>query len=248
MHRMDPRSKLIIAVIYIFAIFTVRNLLMFLAIASLFGLMLYLSSVPPSYLLRGVRPLLFIIIFTAVVHLFFTPGLELFRLWKIAITREGLVQGILISLKLVLLVMSASLLTLTTSPMRITDGIERLLLPFSRFGVPARELAMMMTIALRFIPTLTEETDKIIKAQIARGADFESGNIILRARNMMALLIPLFVCSFRRADELALAMESRGYRGVQTQRTTMREMRMTALDYWALSIVLAAALVAAIAR
>ncbi|MHB1419566.1 MAG: energy-coupling factor transporter transmembrane component T family protein [Bacillota bacterium] len=242
-HRMDPRSKVIIAILYIIAIFMAKNPLIFLAIAALFGCVLYLSQVSPLFLLRGLRPLLFIIIFTAVVHLLTTPGMELFGVWKITVTREGIYQAAMVSLKLILLVISASLLTLTTSPVRLTDGIESILLPFSKVGVPARELAMMMTIALRFIPTLFEETDKIMKAQIARGADFESRRIFLRARNIMALLIPLFVSCFRRADDLIQAMESRGYRGGQTRRTSMREMHFSSLDYWALSMMMGVTLI-----
>lgn len=169
------------------------------------------------------------------INIFMTAGEVVFRIGPFTITEEGLYQAFFMALRLIFLVMGTSLLTLTTSPIALTDGIEHILNPFKRIGVPAHELAMMMTIALRFIPTLLEETDKIMKAQIARGADFESGNLISRAKGLVPLLVPLFISSFRRADELAMAMEARCYRGGEN-RTRMKELKTHGKDYFALSI------------
>jgi len=180
--------------------------------------------------LRGLRPIFLIIAVTFVINLLMTPGKIIFQVSFIKITEEGLRQAGFMAIRLTLLIMGTSLLTLTTSPIILTDGIESLLSPFKRFGVPAHELAMMMTIALRFIPTLMEETEKIMKAQKSRGADFESGNIINRAKNLVPLLVPLFISAFRRADELAMAMEARCYRGGDN-RTRMRELKIEMGDY-----------------
>src|SRR5699024_7205545 len=172
-----------------------------------------ISRVPILYVLRGLKPLMVIITITFLINVFMTKGVVLFKIGPLTVTEEGLSYGIFMALRLIFLVTGTSLLTLTTSPISLTDGIEKLLSPFKVIGLPAHELAMMMTIALRFIPTLLEETDKVMKAQMARGADFESGNIINRAKNLVPLLVPLFVNYFRRADELAMAMEARCYRG-----------------------------------
>ncbi|MEW6189490.1 MAG: energy-coupling factor transporter transmembrane component T, partial [Actinomycetota bacterium] len=178
------------------------------------------------------KPLRLIIIFTFAMHLLFTSGTILMKLGPLRITQEGLQMGVFICIRLILLLLGTSLLTLTTTPIELTDGLEYLLSPFRRLKIPAHELAMMMTIALRFIPTLVMETDKIMKAQMARGADFESGNILRRARSFLPLLIPLFVSAFRRADELALGMESRCYRGGEG-RTRLKALEMSGKDWLA---------------
>jgi len=188
-------------------------------------------------MLKGLRPLLFFILLTAILNLFMTDGEEIFRFYFIRITAEGVHFAAFMVLRIVFLIIVSSILTLTTSPIRLTDGLERLLNPFKRIGLPAHELAMMMTIALRFIPTLLEETDKIMKAQSARGSDFESGNILRRAKAMIPILVPLFVSAFRRADELATAMECRCYRGGEG-RTRLNELATTNLDGYAILFVI----------
>jgi energy-coupling factor transport system permease protein len=188
------------------------------------------SGIPALAVLRGLKPLLFIIAITVFFNMIMTPGEVVYRLGFINITKEGLRQAGFMALRLIFLVTGTSLLTLTTSPIALTDGIESVLNPFRRIGVPAHELAMMMTIALRFIPTLMEETEKIMKAQMARGADFESGNILRRAKNLVPLLVPLFVNAFRRADELATAMEARCYRGGEG-RTRLKPLIYRRTDY-----------------
>jgi len=182
-----------------------------------------------SYLLKGLKPIFIILVFTVGLHLFMTPGEELVRFIGLTITLEGVEKAAFMALRLIFLVLFASLLTLTTAPMSLTDGLEKLLTPFAKIGLPAHELAMMMSIALRFIPTLIDETDKIMKAQKARGADFESGNVWQRAKSMIPLLVPLFVSAFRRADELAMAMEARCYRGSQG-RTRMKQLQYRPTD------------------
>ena len=186
-----------------------------------------------QYILKSLKPVMFLILFTAVINLFFTGGDDVvFEFSFLKVTKSGLYSALFMALRVIILVTATSLLTYTTSPILLTDGIEKLLEPFSKIGVPAHELAMMMTIALRFIPTLLEETDKIIMAQKARGADFESGNFVRRAKSLIPILVPLFISSFRRADELATAMECRCYRGGKN-RTRLRELRFTRLDAYA---------------
>ena len=237
-HRMDPRMKLILTIAYIVGVFMVGNLPGYaLALAFLY-LIVRVAGISFKYLVKGVRPLRFIILFTFVLNLFFVQGeTPIFTIGFFTLTREALHNAIFFALRLVFLVMGTSVLTLTTSPVQLTDGLERLLRPLQRFHFPAHELAMMMTIALRFIPTLLEETDKIQKAQMARGADFETGNLIARAKAMIPLLVPLFVSAFRRANDLAMAMEARCYRGGD-HRTRLRELAYTRLDlYGALAMV-----------
>jgi len=188
-----------------------------------------LAEVPPRMLFRGLRPVLFLLLLTFALQLFLTPGEELFSAGPLTATWEGLRMGVFMVLRLLLLLVMASLLTLTTSPVSLTDGLENILAPFRFVGLPAHELAMMMTIALRFIPTLMEEADKIMKAQMARGADFETGNPLRRVRSLVPLLVPLFVSAFRRADELATAMESRCYRGGEN-RTRLNRLTAGPLD------------------
>ena len=231
-HRMDPRMKLILTIIYIVGVFMVANLLGYAIALAFLYLVVRLSGIRFSYLLKGVKPLRFIIIFTFLLNLFFVQGeTPLVSLGFFTLTLEAVENAVYFALRLVFLVMGTSVLTLTTSPVRLTDGLERLMHPLSRFHFPSHELAMMMTIALRFIPTLLEETDKIKKAQMARGADFESGNLLARAKAMIPLLVPLFVSAFKRANDLAMAMEARCYRGGD-HRTRLRELKYTKLDLY----------------
>ncbi len=234
-HKMDPRIKIIITFLYIVSLFVVNNFVGYIYVIAFLLSAILISKVPITYILKGLKPLMILIGITFMINIFMTAGEVIFRLGPFTVTEEGLYQAIFMALRLIFLVMGTSLLTLTTSPIALTDGIEHILNPFKRIGVPAHELAMMMTIALRFIPTLLEETDKIMKAQIARGADFESGNLISRAKGLVPLLVPLFISSFRRADELAMAMEARCYRGGEN-RTRMKELKTQGKDYFALSI------------
>ncbi|MBE3102091.1 MAG: energy-coupling factor transporter transmembrane protein EcfT [Firmicutes bacterium] len=235
-HKLDPRTKLVITFLFIVIIFFIRFYTGYLFILSFMLLTILLSKIPIKYVMKGLKPLLFIILLTFFINLFFTPGDNVvFRLWIFVVTLEGLKQGIFMALRLIFLVTGTSLLTLTTSPIALTDGIEMLLNPLKVIKFPAHELAMMMTIALRFIPTLLEETDKIMKAQMARGADFESGNIIQRAKSLVPLLVPLFISAFRRADELAMAMEARCYRG-GGNRTRMKILTVETRDYAAYGV------------
>ena len=229
-HRLDPRTKLVGMIAYIIMVFVVRQIYVF-ALPALFTLaVILLARVPVSYVLRSLKPIRLLLVFMFVINLFMVKtGDELVSFWIIRITEGGLRQAVFITLRLVLLLLGTSLMTLTTTPIALTDGLERLLLPLSRIGFPAHELAMMMTIALRFIPTLIEEADKIMKAQMARGADFESGNLIKRAKSMVPVLVPLFISAFRRADELAMAMESRCYHGGEG-RTRLHVLRFKAAD------------------
>ena len=225
-HRLDPRTKLLLMSAYIVAVFIVGNLWLFTLVAAYVIGVTAIAGVPVSYLWRSLKPLRFNLIFMFAINLLVTAtGDTLFEWWIIKITTGGLRQAVYISLRLILLVSGTSLMTLTTTPIALTDGLERLLSPFAKMGFPAQELAMMMTIALRFIPTLIEEADKITKAQTARGADFEAGSLIDRAKAMVTILVPLFVSAFRRADELAMAMESRCYHGGEGR------TRMTVLKY-----------------
>lgn len=233
-HRLDPRAKLLSVTALVTVLFFVRGFLGYGLVALFLGLAIVLSRISLLYLIRGLRPLWLIIAITLALHLFMTEGRVLAYLGPLKITYEGLFRGLLMTTRLVLLIALTSLLTLSTSPIALTDGIESLLKPFRRFGVPAHELAMMMTIALRFIPTLLEEADKIMKAQMARGADFESGHLMQRAKNLIPLLVPLFVGAFRRADELATAMEARCYRGGEG-RTKFRPLVMGRTDWYALA-------------
>lgn len=229
LHRLDPRAKILLTLVLIVTLFLITDWPGYAVFAGLIAAAAAVSRIRTRYLVKGLRPLTFILLFTFGLHLFMDPGRTLFALGPVRATWEGLVQGVLISIRLALLVVATSLLTLTTSPIALTDGIESLLGPGKAVGVPAHELAMMMTIALRFIPTLLEEADKIMKAQTARGADFETGGIVQRAKALVPILVPLFVSAFRRADELAVAMEARCYRGGKG-RTRLRSLRFTVAD------------------
>ena len=237
-HRLDPRTKIAGVTAFMVVIFVARDFLGYgLLTLFLVGIIL-LARIPLGFVLRGLRPIIFLLVLTVVLNMFFSGvdgGTVVFRIWRLTATREGIVRALFIAARLILLVGVTSLLTFTTSPVELTDGIERLLRPFRRIGVPAHELAMMMTIALRFIPTLLEETEKIMKAQMARGAVFDRGGVLRRARALVPVLVPLFVSAFRRADELALAMEARCYRGGE-KRTRMRELRFAPRDAAALVV------------
>lgn len=233
-HLLDPRIKIIITFLFVILIFFVKTYLGYGMVFLFLAAVIAISKIPPKYVLKGLKPLLFIIILTFILNVFFTSGeTVIWSLGRVKVTQEGLRQGIFMAFRLILLVTGTSMLTLTTSPIDLTDGIESLLKPLKIIRFPVHELAMMMTIALRFIPTLLEETDKIMKAQMARGADFESGNIIQRAKALVPLLVPLFISAFRRADELAMAMEARCYRGGDN-RTRMKVLKTHPRDYIAL--------------
>ena len=230
-HRLDPRIKLILTIVFIVVVFMAKTLLGYALILGFVYMTSRLANVPFRMLLRGLKPLRLIILLTFLLNLFFTPGETVWvEFWVIRIAKEGFLQAAFYSLRLVFLVIGTSLLTLTTSPVSLSDAIEILLSPLKKIHFPAHELAMMMTIALRFIPTLLEETDKIMKAQMARGADFESVNLISRAKAMVPLLVPLFVSAFRRAGDLAMAMESRCYHGGEG-RTRLRVLKITRHDW-----------------
>ena len=235
-HRLDPRIKLILTIVFIVAVFMAKTFAGYALILAFIWMVSRVANVPFRMLLRGLKPLRLIILLTFLLNLFFTPGETVWvQFWIIRITKEGFLQATFYSLRLAFLVLGTSLLTLTTSPVALSDGIELLLTPLKKIHFPAHELAMMMTIALRFIPTLLEETDKIMKAQMARGADFESGNLISRAKAMVPLLVPLFVSAFRRAGDLAMAMESRCYHGGEG-RTRLRVLKITRNDWIACGV------------
>ena len=236
-HRLDPRMKIILTILMIVAVFMVHSLVGYAIVLGFVYLTARMANVPFKLLIKGLKPLRLILILTFLLNLFFNSGETVLFHWSfITLTAEGLSTAVHYTLRLGFLVLGTSLLTLTTSPVTLADGIELLLSPFKRFHFPAHELAMMMTIALRFIPTLLEEADKIMKAQMARGADFESGNLMARAKAMIPLLVPLFVSAFRRAGDLAMAMEARCYHGGEN-RTRLRVLRITRNDYLALAAV-----------
>jgi energy-coupling factor transport system permease protein len=232
-HKLDPRAKILISLFYIVDLFLVNNFKGYIFIVVFTVSSIIISKVSFKYIFKGLKPIFVLIIITALLNIFMTDGKTLVFKWQfLTVYKEGLVLAAFMVIRLIFLIVGTSLLTLTTSPIELTDGIEQLMNPLKKIGVPAHELAMMMTIALRFIPTLIDETDKIMKAQMARGADFESGNIIQRARNLIPLLVPLFISSFRRADELAMAMEARCYRGGEG-RTRMKILKLTGRDFTA---------------
>lgn len=229
-HRLDPRTKLIMLIVYITALFLVQNWAGYGVVILFLALTVSISRIPLKSLFSGLKPLIFIMIFTGVLNLFFTTGeTVLISLWKITITLEGVIRAVFMILRIMLLVIGTFLLTYTTSPIALTDGLESLLSPLKLIHLPVHELSMMMCIALRFIPTLIEETDKIMSAQKARGADFETGNLIQRVKAMIPILVPLFIGAFRRADELATAMECRCYHG-GNGRTKMKMLRYSGRD------------------
>ncbi len=242
-HRLDPRTKLIWVILYIVALFCAKSYVSYALVAVVLILMLCLSHIRLGVIVKGLKPLLIIIVLTGLLNLFYTQGTPLVSFWIFTITREGVRNAVFMIARIVMLIFGTFLLTYTTSPIALTDALELLLGPLKRIGLPVHELAMMMCIALRFIPTLISETDKIISAQKARGADFESGNLLRRAKALIPILVPLFISAFRRADELAVAMEARCYRGGEG-RTRMKQLVMQLRDYIALA--LGAAFVAAV--
>ena len=228
-HRLDPRVKIICTFIYMIGIFFVEDFIMYVPIVLFLLVTIYAARLNPMIMIRSLKPLLFVIIFTAVLNILITPGEVIFSVWKIQVSKEGLERAAFMAIRIVLLVMGTSILTLTTSAISLTDGLEGVMSPLKVFKFPAHELSMMISIALRFIPTLFEEADKIRKAQMARGADFDTGNIMQKAKSMIPLLVPLFLNSFKRADDLSIAMVSRCYRGAEG-RTKLNPLKLEAKD------------------
>jgi energy-coupling factor transport system permease protein len=232
LHKLDPRTKIILAILFIVAVFLVNNPAGFLLLLLFVVFLVAVSRISFKVVLRGIKPIIFVLIFTSLINLFMTVGEgdPLFKLWIIKIYKEGIIKAVFMSVRVILLIVGTSMfLTYTTSPIALTDGIESLLKPLKYIGVPVHLFAMMMTIALRFIPTLVEETEKIMNAQKSRGADFTSGGLIKRAKALVPILIPLFVSSFKRAEELATAMECRCYRG-DVNRTKYIELKYKSVD------------------
>lgn len=228
-HRADPRTKILLVMLFIITLVCVRAWVSYAIIALYLVLVIANSKISPQLIFRGLRPLVLIVAFTGVFNLFYTPGRTLFSLGPVAITWEGMETALFLVIRILFLVVGSSMLTYTTAPIDLTDGLERLLAPLRHLHVPVHELVMMMSIALRFIPTLVEETQKIMNAQKARGADFESGNLIQRGKALVPILVPLFISSFRRAEELATAMECRLYHGGEG-RTRMRQLHFSSAD------------------
>ncbi len=222
-HRLDPRTKIVGTLLYIVSLFLFDNMICFALTLLLLASVIIASRVPFSFMVRGLRSIVILLIFTGILNVFLTPGETVFKIWKITATKEGIKLAIFMIIRLILLIIGSSVMTLTTTPSALTDGLEKLMRPLRLIKVPVHEIAMMMSIALSFIPILVEETNKIMKAQMARGADFESGNIVRRAKAMIPILVPLFVSAFRRANELSYAMESRCYRGGEG-RTKMKPL------------------------
>lgn len=222
-HRLDPRVKLIATLVYIISLFVVKNYIGYAVCFIFLATVIALSKVPVKFMVRGMKAILFLLIITVIFNLFLTPGETLLSFWIFTITKEGVKQAFTMAVRLSMLIIGSSVMTLTTTPNNLTDGLESVMKPLKKIKVPVHEIAMMMSIALRFIPILLEETDKIMKAQIARGADFESGNLIKKAKSMVPLLVPLFISAFRRANDLAMAMEARCYQGGEG-RTKMKPL------------------------
>lgn len=237
-HKLDPRVKLMAALLYIISLFTFRGIAGFILVSIFLVFMIRLSKVPFSYMVKGLKAIVILMVITAAFNLFLTPGEDvLVHFWIFTITMEGVKNAVFMLVRLIYLIVGTSIMTLTTTPNQLTDGLEKALMPLSKIKVPVHAIAMMMSIALRFIPILIEETDIIMKAQMARGADFENGNLIRRAKSMVPLLVPLFVSAFRRADDLAMAMEARCYVG-GSGRTKMKPLRYTKRDYMAYLILI----------
>ena len=230
LHRLDPRTKIVLLFFFLAAIFVFESPLAYAALTAFTAALIAVSRVPLLLMLKALKPLSWIIAFTFVIHLVSTPGDAFFHVWIFDLTWQGAAKGFFIALRLALLILLSALLTYTTSPLALTDALETLMQPAKRVGVPAHEIAMMMTIALRFVPTLIEEADKIMKAQQARGADLTEGSVIERVKGFVPVLVPLFISAFRRADDLALAMEARCYRG-GVGRTQMKALRISSIDY-----------------
>lgn len=235
LHRLDPRVKFIGTFLFLISLFVADSFWGYALATAFLAAAIGLSKVPVKFMLKGLKPLFIILLITVLFNLFLIPGEVLWSVGFVKITREGMVQAVKIGIRLIYLVIGSSIMTLTTTPNQLTDGMEKILAPLNKLKVPVHEISMMMSIALRFIPILMEETDKIMKAQIARGADFESGNLIQRAKSMVPLLVPLFISAFRRADDLAMAMEARCYHGGDN-RTQMKPLVYHRRDYIAYGI------------
>ena len=237
LHRMDPRVKLTATLLYIVSLFIVKNYIGYMIAAIFLLLCILLSKVPVKFMIRGMKSLLILMVIASIFNLISVPGEVLFTVWKFNISKEGIITAIKMVIRLVFLIMGSSVMTLTTTPNNLTDGLERVMKPLKVIKVPVHEIAMMMSIALRFIPILMEETDKIMKAQMARGVDFETGGLIKKAKNMVPLLVPLFVSAFRRANDLAMAMEARCYMGGEG-RTKMKPLKYERRDILAYIVLL----------
>jgi energy-coupling factor transport system permease protein len=235
-HRLDPRVKLGTTLLFIISLFIFNGIAGYAVAALFLFIVIKLSKVPFKFMVRGMKAIVFLLIITIIFNLFLTTGTPLITIWKFTITYEGVRMAGLLAVRLCFLIMGSSVMTLTTTPNQLTDGLEKMLTPLKKIKVPVHEIAMMMSIALRFIPILMEETDKIMKAQLARGADFENGNLIKRVKAMVPLLVPLFISAFRRANDLAMAMEARCYRGGE-HRTKMKPLKYAKRDYVAYGIV-----------
>lgn len=235
-HRLDPRVKLGTTLLFIVSLFIFKGAAGYAVAALFLALVIKLSKVPFKFMVKGMKAIVFLLLITIVFNLFLTPGEPLVSIWKLTITKQGLSMALLLSVRLSFLIIGSSVMTLTTTPNQLTDAMEKMLSPLKKLKVPVHEVAMMMSIALRFIPILMEETDKIMKAQLARCADFESGNLIKKAKSMVPLLVPLFIAAFRRANDLAMAMEARCYRGGE-HRTKMKPLHYEKRDYVAYMIV-----------
>ena len=237
LHKLDPRVKLVTTIVFLIALFVADDWVGYLVATVFLVAVIKLSKVPFHFMVKGLKAIFFILLITMFFNLFLTPGdVVLVQIWRLKITDKGLHTAIFMAIRLIYLILGSSVMTLTTTPNDLTDGLEKLMSPLKKLHVPVHEVAMMMSIALRFIPILLEETDKIMKAQIARGADFENGNLIQKAKNLVPLLVPLFISAFRRANDLAMAMEARCYRGGEG-RTKMKPLVYAKRDYYAYGVV-----------
>ena len=236
-HRMDPRVKLFGTLVFLISVFAYKGIVGFAIVTLFLAALISISKVPFRYMIKGLRAIMVLMLITALFNLFLTPGEVLIQVWKLKITKEGVMSAIRMAIRLTYLILGTSLMTLTTTPNQLTDGLEKALKPLAKIHVPVHEISMMMSIALRFIPILIEETDKIMKAQMARGASFDEGNIIKKAKSLIPLLVPLFVSAFRRANDLAMAMEARCYCGGDG-RTKMKPLRYQSLDYQAYAVLI----------
>ena len=235
-HRLDPRVKLFATLIYVISLFCAKGVFGFGISVLFLAVVIRLSKVPFKFMVKGLKAIMILMIITAAFNVFLTPGEVLVSFWIFKITKEGLKNAVMMTARLIFLILGTSIMTLTTTPNQLTDGLEKALRPLNKIKIPVHAIAMMMSIALRFIPKLVEETDKIMKAQMARGADFESGNLLKRVKNMIPLLVPLFVSAFRRADDLAMAMEARCYHGGEG-RTKMKPLTYARRDYIAYTVI-----------
>ena len=236
-HKLDPRVKLFGTLIYVISLFCIKGIVGFVVATCFMAGVIVLSQVPFKFMVKGLKAIMILMLITALFNLFLTPGEVLVSFWVLEITKEGLKNAVMMTVRLTYLILGTSIMTLTTTPNQLTDGLEKSLRPLNKIKIPVHAIAMMMSIALRFIPILIEETDKIMKAQMARGADFESGNMLKRVKNMIPLLVPLFVSAFRRADDLAMAMEARCYNG-GAGRTKMKPLTYVKRDYIAYVVII----------